>query len=99
MQETIDTCDYLQKMQFLGQDVCRLSRYWDLDQQHLTILGAKRSRMSMCLAHSRPPITFLPRSMHAALSPYTGVSFFCARPRQSRSARRYKTSQPAIDAE
>ena len=38
MQETIDACEYLRKMWSLGQDVCHLSRGWDLDEPHLTIL-------------------------------------------------------------
>ncbi len=35
----------------------------------------------------------------AVLSSYTGVGFFCAKPRRCTSARGHKTSQPAIDAE
>ena len=38
LEEPIDACEYLRKMESLGQDVRHLSRGRDLDEPHLTIL-------------------------------------------------------------
>ena len=89
-------------MESLDQDVRHLSRGRDLDEPHLTILDDLVGEVlpDVDVLGTFPAADdVLPHSMHAVLSSYTGVGFFCANPRRCRSALRYKTSQPAIDAE
>ncbi len=82
----------------LGEDISKLAGGVHLNQAHLAVLDSFVREVLANVDISRPPITWLPHSMHAMLSSYTCVSGAGMNPMFSSRLRRYSTSIAISDA-
>ena len=101
-QKSVTTCNKLLQMEQLGEDVSELTGGFHLDQAHLAVLNRLVREMLANIYVLGPfpsVITWLPHSIQAVLSSYTGVSGACSKPMFASRLQRYNTSIAISKAE